>query len=265
MDIQEAAIIIVIGIVAGFINIVSGGGSLLTLPLLISMGLPSSIANGTNRVAILFQNFSGTAGFKSKGVSAWPFSLWVGISATIGAIIGSMIAIHMDSSQFNFILGLVMFLILLQLIFSPFKAITDQAERTTNKSLILSVIIFFFIGIYGGFIQAGVGILMMLTTNRINHFSLVKSNSVKTLVNFMFTIAALITFIVEDQVRWDYGLTLALGSSFGAWIASRVSVNKGEVFVKRFLIGSVSILAIKMWFPDLFSQLQQTIVDYLSS
>ena len=77
----EIIILISVGFVAGAINTLAGGGSLLTLPILIFLGLPPNIANGTNRIAILFQNIFTTAGFKSKGVVTFPFSIYVGISA----------------------------------------------------------------------------------------------------------------------------------------------------------------------------------------
>ena len=99
--------LIFIGFIAGSINTIAGGGSLLTLPILIFLGLPPNIANGTNRIAILFQNFFTTAGFKSKGIITFPFSIYIGISALLGSVIGAQIAVDIKGDTFNKILAIV--------------------------------------------------------------------------------------------------------------------------------------------------------------
>ena len=101
-------LLIAVGFAVGFINTVAGGGSLLSLPVLIFLGLPPSVANGTNRVAIVFQTALATAGFKSKQVSTFPFNLYLGISALFGAIIGAYIAVDIKGETFNKILAIVM-------------------------------------------------------------------------------------------------------------------------------------------------------------
>lgn len=247
MDYLQAVFLIFIGVIAGFINTVAGGGSLLTLPILIFLGLPPSMANGTNRVAIFFQNIAGITGFKSKGVFIFPFSLWVGVSALAGAIIGAHLSVQIRGELFNQILAVVMVAVVLITIFNPIKNPSEVIERLSQKHQIISIIIFFFIGIYGGFIQAGVGFIIMAALTLVNRISLVKSNSVKVFVVFTYTIAALAVFIIEDQINWVYGLTLAMGNMTGAWIASRWSVGKGDVWIRRFMIVMVTILAIKLW------------------
>lgn len=247
MDYLQGIFLIFIGVIAGFINTVAGGGSLLTLPILIFLGLPPSMANGTNRVAIFFQNISGIAGFKSKGVFIFPFSLWVGISALAGAIIGAHLSVQIRGELFNQILAIVMVGVVLVTIFNPIKNPSEALEKLGKKHQIISVVVFFFIGIYGGFIQAGVGFIIMGSLTLINKISLVKANSVKVFVVFTYTIAALVVFFLEDQINWIYGLTLAMGNMTGAWIASRWSVGKGDVWIRRFMIVMVTILAIKLW------------------
>lgn len=248
MDYLQAIFLIFIGVIAGFINTVAGGGSLLTLPILIFLGLPPAMANGTNRIAIFFQNISGIAGFKSKGVFVFPYSLWVGLSALVGAIIGAQFSVDIKGELFNQILAIVMVAVVIITIINPIKDPTKSLERLGKKHQTLGVIIFFFIGIYGGFIQAGVGFIILGTLTFVNHISLVKANSIKVFVVFTYTISALVIFIMEDQVNWIYGLILAGGNMTGAWIASRWSVKKGDVWVRRFMIVMVTVLAIKLWF-----------------
>ncbi len=243
------AIVIASGIVAGFFNTVAGGGSLLTLPILIMyIGLPASIANATNRVAIFSQNIFAIAGFKSKGISDFKYGAVLGISALLGAIIGAKIAIEIKGELFNKILAVIMVLIVIQTVIKSSKPKTENLETTGIKQKIIATIIFFFIGIYGGFIQAGVGFLIIAALTSIHRFSLSKTNALKVFIVLVYTVAALSIFIIEDQINWVYGLVLAIGNSIGAWFASRWSVKKGDKIVGRILIIAVTILAIKLWF-----------------
>jgi len=245
----EILLLIVIGFLAGAINTIAGGGTLLTLPLLIFLGLPPAVANGTNRIAILFQTASSVAGFKSKGVNTFPFSLYIGISAFFGALIGAKIAIDIKGETFNKILSVVMVIVVLLIVFKKKSTFLDTVtERTTGKHLWFSIIAFFFIGIYGGFINAGIGFIMLLLLPMLNKISLVKANATKVTVVFIYTIAAVVLFILNDKVNWKYGLILAIGNSSGAWIASRYSVKKGDGFIRMVLLVVVCAISIKLWF-----------------
>jgi len=244
----EVVGLVAIGIIAGAINTIAGGGSLLTLPILIFLGLPPNIANGTNRIAILFQNIFTTAGFKSKGIKTFPFSIYVGISALVGSIIGAQIAIDISGDLFNKILAVIMVVIVVYMVVKSKTMNIETLERTTGKHLFWSIGVFFFVGVYGGFIQAGVGFIMLLVLSSINNFSLVKSNAVKVTVVLIYTIAAVAVFAYNDKINWTMGLTLALGTAIGGWVASRWSVNKGDQLVRKFLIVMVTLMAIKLYF-----------------
>lgn len=241
-------ILIPVGIIAGFFNTVAGGGSLLSLPILIFLGLPPAVANGTNRVALFMQNISGVYGFKSKGVFVFPYSLWVGLSALLGAIIGAKVSVELDDKTFNQIIAAVMIGVVILTIVNPTSKLKDAVEDLSKRAQTIGIIVFFFIGIYGGFIQAGVGFIILGSLTYINKMSLVRANSVKVFAALIYTIAALVVFFLEGKINWLYGLVLASGNMIGAWVASRYSVDKGDVWIKRFLVIAVTILAIKLWF-----------------
>ena len=137
-------ILIIVGFVVGFINTVAGGGSLLSLPVLIFMGLPPTLANGTNRVAIVIQTALATAGFKSKGVSTFPFNIYLGISAFFGSLLGAKIAVDIDEAIFNKVLATIMAAVILIIIFKPQTNLTNLQERLTGKYLWLGIIVFSF-------------------------------------------------------------------------------------------------------------------------
>lgn len=247
MSLLEGLLLIGAGIFAGFVNSIAGGGSLLIMPLLIFMGLPSAEANGTNRVAIFIQNIFSVAGYRSKGVYVFPFAIYVAIPAVIGAIIGSNIAVDIGDQLFNRILAIVMLVVMAISVFRP--ALRLNPEEMLSKGKIWnSIVVFFFLGIYGGFIQAGIGFLIIATLTGIHGFNMAKTNSIKVFVILCYTLAAVVVFYIEDKILWEYGLVVALGNSVGAWIGSRWSVGKSDRMIRIILLVMVVALSIKLWF-----------------
>ena len=254
MDIFDVLIISIIGFLAGIINVMAGGGSLLTMPLLIFLGLDSVTANGTNRVAIFFQNISSIHGFRSKGVKVGIYGVYLGVAALLGAIVGSKMAIQIDHQVFNRILAVVMILVVVMTLINPALKSTEKlaegyfTERITGKYKFLGIFAMFFVGIYGGFIQAGSGLFIMAALTFINRFTLLKSNAAKAVITLIYTLSALSVFILDGKVEWLYGLTLAVSMSIGAWLTSRWSSGSGEKYIKYFMIVAVIAMAIKLWF-----------------
>lgn len=241
-------LLVLVGFTVGFINTIAGGASLITLPTLIFLGLPPAVANGTNRVAITIQTAMGIAGFRSKGVSTFPFNLYLGIAAFFGAIIGAQIAVDIKGETFNRILAGIMIAVVLLIVLKPKVNMIDLSERLTGKYLWLGIVVFFLIGIYGGFINAGIGFVIILYLHYVHRMNLVRVNATKVAAVFVYTLAALAVFVFNDKVNWQVGCILAIGQGSGAWIASRFSVKKGDGFIKAFLIIMVVAMAIRLWF-----------------
>lgn len=248
MEIWHFIVLVLVGIFVGFINVISGGGSLITLPILIFFGLDSTVANASNRIGNMAQSLSALAGFKSKGVTYDSYVYVLGIASALGAVIGTFMALEISDKAFNKVLAVVMIMVVLFTIFSPTKKPSDILERIHTKSKVLGAIAFFFIGIYGGFIQAGTGLLIMAALAVINKFSLVKVNTYKVVIVIFYLSVAMVIFIWKGQVNWFYGLSLAVGMSIGGWLTSRWSLNKGDAWIKGFMVVSVCALAIKLWF-----------------
>lgn len=234
--------LILIGSIAGFVNNIAGGGSLLTLPILIFMGLPPVVANGTNRIAILAGALSGSKKFKAKGYFEIKESLYFGIPAVIGAIIGSKIAVNLSDEKFNKFLGLVMIVMLFIIIFQPHKKIKSM----NNKNILLGSFLFFLVGIYGGVIQAGVGFLIITTLVLVTDYSLVKINSIKLLIVLIYTIPALFIFISSGNMDISKGVVLALGNSIGAYLGSGFQIKNGDRIVKLILTISILFMSLKL-------------------
>ncbi len=244
-------LLILIGTLTGFINTVAGGGSVIILPVLILFfGLPPTVANGTNRIGIIVQTVFSALGFKSKNVTPFALgvkkSIFLGLITLAGALIGASIAIDFPEKWFNRVLSIVMLCVLILTIWKP----KPSSLLTQNPKIgyLFSVFIFFIIGIYAGFIQAGTGFLMILAFSYLNNLSLVQSNAMKTLVVFLLTIGAIYIFAINGTINLKYGILLAIGNAMGGWFASRWSVKKGDRVIQIFMVLAVSVMAIKLWF-----------------
>lgn len=248
MTILSFLAILAVGIGAGFINVMAGGGSLLTMPMLIIFGLPSAVANGTNRIALMAQNLVAIASFRTSGYFDWKFSTMLAIPALLGSIVGARFAISLPDEVFNKILSGVMLVVLAIIVWKPHKRLSSEVSQNTWPRRISLVVIFFFVGIYGGFIQAGVGFIIIAALTLVSGLSLVKINSIKVFIVAIYTASALAVFIINDQVHWGYGLTLAAGTSIGALLGSKFAVKHGEKWVQRILIVAVIAMAIKLLF-----------------
>ena len=251
MEIWHALLLIGVGLIAGFINSVAGGGSLLTLPILIFLGLPPAVANGSNRISVLAQTAAAAGGYYSKGIRTFPYSLWVGLAAVPGALVGAWLAVDISGALFNKILAGVMIIALASILLGPWlKKKMGGVERMETRHKVLNILIFFLIGVYGGFIQAGIRFVMLVTLNMVHGIDLAKANSIKVSVVFIYTVAVLGFFIWKGKIDWMYGLTLAMGTSVGAWIGSRWAAKRGDLWIRVILVIMVIAMAIKLFFFD---------------
>jgi uncharacterized membrane protein YfcA len=245
----KIALILATGLVAGFVNTVAGGGSFLTLPMLIFLGLPSAVANGTNRVALVFQTASAVLVFRSKGFSDFAYGTMVTAPALVGAWLGAEFAIGLDDRIFNKVLASVMLLVMGCTFLRPEPRRTpEQAAlgRGQVRQTVFSIIAFFLLGIYAGFIQAGIGFLILAALTLIRHYDLVRANAVKVYVVFLFTLVALAAFVNAGKVNWPVGLVLAAGNSTGAWVGTWFAVLKGSAAIRWVLLVCVAAFSIRL-------------------
>ncbi len=246
----EITELVALGIFTGFINTLSGSGSLLTLPFLISLGLPANIANGTNRVAILFQNIVAVGSFKKQKIFEYKEAVWLTVPAVVGSFIGAAVAVQLSDDLIEKFVGAILVLMFFLLIFKPKMWLKEQAQDVKTKPNIIQFVILFFVGIYGGFIQAGVGLFLLAGLVLGAGFDLVKANAVKAFIILCFTIVALSVFIYNDAVNFEMGILLAAGNILGAFVASKFALDWGPKFVRYVLLFAV-FMAVLMLF-DVF-------------
>ena len=238
--------VIGVGFLAGFINTLAGSGSLLTLPLLMFLGLPANVANGTNRIGILFQSIVASGSFKQKKVLDMKVGLWLGIPSVIGAIAGSLWAINLTDELMEIFIGGLLVVMFFVILYKPEAWIKGQAGKVEKKPSIMQIVIFFGIGLYGGVIQAGVGFFLLGGLVLGAGYDLIKANAIKVFITLLFTVPALIIFILNNQVNYLLGFVLALGSMIGALVGAKVAVSWGPKFVRYILLIAISASAIKL-------------------
>jgi len=246
MSFYEVALIMAVGVIAGFMNTVGGGGSLLSLPALIFMGLPSAEANGTNRVALMVQCMVAVGNFQRKGFFDLRLGLLLGIPAILGSIVGVYLAITLPDLIFNRILAVVMLVVLVAIIWQPEKKFIKPGENLTPGRRYIAAAVFFFVGIYGGFIQAGAGFIIIVALSMITGMSLVKINSQKNLVVGLYMLSSLALFVANGKVSWVLGLTLAVGNGVGGWLGSNFAMSRGDSWIRVFLVICVVLMSAKL-------------------
>jgi uncharacterized membrane protein YfcA len=245
IDLIQLLVLLGAGLLAGFINTLAGGGSLLTIPALIFAGLPSTVANATNRVAVLLQTLVGSVQFRRKGKLDVSQAAVLALPALAGAILGAFIAAEIPRHIFDPILGILLLVILATLFFKPTKGDGETPARKTP--LPLRVLVFFGIGVYGGFIQAGVGFLLIAAITWILGLDLVRTNALKVAVVFLFTLVALAIFAFYGQVMWLHGLVLAVGNVCGALIGVRFAIKRGTAAIRWVIAVAVVASALKLF------------------
>ena len=238
-------LVVAVGIVAGIINTMAAGGSMLTLPVLMALGMPPNMANGTNRIAIFLQNVVGVSSFHKEKVMDFPSGFRVGIPAAVGAVAGAFIAVNLNDEIMKLAIAGVMVVVFFLILLKPNRWINSHEEHPPIPYW-LQVIIYFFVGVYGGFIQAGVGFFLLTSLVLASGYELVKSNALKLFVILLYTPIALVIFFIHGDVNLWVGLVLAVGNMTGAWIGTKIAMRGGARFIRWFVLVAIVVAATKL-------------------
>lgn len=233
------------GVFAGFINVVAGGGSTLTLPFLMLMGLDASVANGTNRIGILTQTMSASLSFRNSKFKDTSLSIKLALLTVPGAIIGAIYSTQIDNSTFQIIVITVMAGVAVSL-FIPKSKKNDYLDTITDFPL-LAYPLMVLVGFYAGFIQVGIGFLLMAIMSGVLNLKMKRVNMHKVFIVFINTIPTMIIFIITDNIDWVTGIILSIGASLGAWWSAKISLKIDEKYVKLILFIAITSMAIKLF------------------
>ena len=227
------------GLMAGTINSMAGGGSLLTVPLLVFADVPGNAANGSNRVGVLAGSMSATGAFSRLGVAGWTGIGRILVPTVIGALVGSVLVSQLTDDDFERVFGLLMIPILALSLIKPDPAKLQNRPQWPWR---FTTVVFFAVGIYGGSIQAGVGLLLIVVLTRAG-IDIVTTNHIKVIVTFVYSLFALPVFILNGDVYWLPAIVLAAGLMVGSFVGARITVTGGERVVRPVLVVSVTAMA----------------------
>lgn len=235
------------GVVAGIINSMAGGGSFLILPLLIGLGLPAGVANGTSRLAALTQSAAALATFHRRGVRAHGLSARLAAPMIGGALLGSWSATLLDDRLFRPLIGVTLLAWAVILLVKPdrFLRPPDEEREPNWIAYLLATVV----GIYGGFLQAGVGFPLIALLTGYLGYDLVRANSVKVTLVMAYTFVALPMFVLAGQVAWAPAIVVAIGTVVGAWVGARWQLKKGASVVRWFVLVMVLVSGVAMLWP----------------
>ena len=223
------------GFLAGIINTMAGGGSLLTVPLLVFADVPGNAANGTNRVGVFAGSLSASDAFRRLGVAGWSGIGRILAPTVAGALVGAVLISQLTDDGFERVFGLLMIPILA---LSLIKPDPDKLQNRPQWPPRVAAVVFFAVGIYGGSIQAGVGLLLIVVLTRAG-IDIVTTNHIKVIVTFVYTLFALPVFIINGDVLWLPAIVLAAGLGAGSVLGARITVAGGERAVRPVLVVSV--------------------------
>jgi len=234
-----------VGVVAGFINVGAGGGSILTLPALIFLGLNGALANGTNRLGVLVQNFFAISSFRQQNVHEFRRSLFLSLFTLPGAIAGALLSMKLEDVWFQRILAVVMIGVVVSMLFTRSNG-PQHGDSTDHRKTWLVYPALIGVGFYGGFIQVGVGLLFMAALYHLSDMSLLRVNMHKVFVILVYTLPVLGVFLWTNNVQWGYGAVLASGTALGAWRGARAAVRGGERAIRYILAVAVLLMSLKL-------------------
>ncbi len=239
------ALIFGVGFFAGIINVMAAGGSLVTLPILMFMGLPAPLANGTNRVALIMQNIAAVEGFRRKQIWNPKAGATLALATLPGAIAGAFVAIRVSDEVFRAILAGVLIVAVIAMLRPP-SLQAGRAPSTTKRRWAYVALVG--VGFYGGFIQAGVGLLLIAVLYQLLGVTLVWVNMYKVLIVGLYMIPAIAVFAFSGNIDWSTGFILGLGTSAGALVSTHISVKGGERVIRYFIAAALIFMALGLLF-----------------
>lgn len=243
LDLGITLILVISGIIVGAINTLAGGGSVVTVTMFTALGLPITIANGTNRIAVFLQNFTATITFLRKGTFNLKHGLLLSVPVIIGNIAGSLVATHINDSIFKICFGVILVIILLYLIFDSRIKIKEGHNLDIKP---WHYLLFLGIGFYGGYIYIGIGYLILAITLWAMRMDIMTANAIKNFVIFVATPFSLAVFMINGQIDYLFGIPHGVGNIIGSFLASHYAAHLGKGFIKAF-----TLIIVLICFADL--------------
>ena len=250
-DVISLLLLVAVGVLSGFINTLAGGGSMLVLPAMLFLGMPADIANATIRVGIFVQSMAGMKGFHSRGHLDSSAIIPILIPAIPGALLGALLASWLPLWILKPTLLSAMIIMALAILIKPEAVISSVGSMPHPlRDRPLAVLSLFMAGVYGGFVQAGVGFILIAALAAGLGYDLLRTHALKTVCTAVFSAVALGIFAWRDQVWWLPGIMLAIGSVIGAMGGVRFAIKVDQSRLKWILFIMVTLTCLGAYWSD---------------
>ena len=248
MELTWISIIILIcsGIIVGFINTLAGGGTVVSMSVFMFLGLPPLMANGTNRIAIVFQNTTAVAYFQKNKLIDWPKILRLSLPLIMGSLTGALLAGYISNKWFQYIFAGVVIVFGISMLINPNRYINERTNLLNRNISLWQYVIFFFLGIYGGFVHVGIGYPFIAVLVLMFGYDLLKANVLKNVFVLCYVPFSLIIYIMQGNVCWSFGLVHAIGNVIGAGLAARLAIKKGAPFIRYILLILIGVVILQL-------------------
>ena len=250
LAVWEITVLVLAGLAGGFINVMAGGGSVITVPIMIMLGVPGPVANGTNRIPILAQNIAASLTYIRHGLPQSGMVLSLSLCAIPGAIAGAVLGVRLPAETFNLVLAVIMGVVLLLMLTGKGQSEALAAAPISSSRRLLGHLMMIGAGFWGGFIQIGMGFILLPILNRVLGMDLVAANIHKVLIILAYTLSALLVFGSQLELLWWIGAVMAVGNAGGGWLGARVTLAGGERVIRWVVILAIAGMIVKLiWFP----------------
>ena len=245
----EVAVLILAGLAGGFINVMAGGGSVITVPVMIFLGVPGPVANGTNRLPVLAHNISAALTYIRHGLPRSGMMFSLSICAIPGAVAGASVGVRLPAETFNLVLASVMGVVLILMLTDRGRSLAAGKLSISRRQCVWGHMLMVLAGFWGGFIQIGMGFILLPILNRVLGLDLVAANVHKVFIILLYTLSALWVFGNQLEILWWIGVVIAVGNTVGGWLGARLTLSGGEHIIRWMVLFSIAGMIVKLiWF-----------------
>ncbi len=229
---------------AGFVNTLAGNGSAITLSVLTeAVGLPATLANGTNRVGTFAQSAMSTFEFWRSGRMPWRKGAILLLPVVMGALLGGYVSSQVSNAAFTQVFRWMLLFILGVVLVKP-KRWLSGGTRERNWPAAVIIVVGLLVGFYGGFIQMGYGALFLALAVLGGGFSIMEANALKAAAVAIYTVPLLFNFVIEDQIDWSVGLLMSVGQGGAAYFTTRFAVRSPWASQAAYVLLVVVVVAV---------------------
>jgi uncharacterized membrane protein YfcA len=236
------------GVLAGAINSVAGGGSLISFPALVAFGQPAILANATNTAAIWPGSLSSALAYRRDTLIHRDLLITLLVPSIVGGLLGALVLVSTPPVLFDRLVPfLVMFATLLFALRDPISRWTGHAaldeERVTTGGRIGGFFFQLFVATYGGYFGAGIGILMLASLSLMGLCDIHRMNGLKTVLGTLINVIAFVFFAVKGLVVWPLALVMAVGTTVGGWIGARTAKRVDQRWIRLFVVAVGAVVS----------------------